>query len=951
MGSSRNRMIEDLFHQSLERDEDDRTAFLEQACGSDSLLKDEVQTLLDAMKDDTSFQSTIEKVITKWKSSVQDAMESEGETQGYANDLPFNQLGDYRFIRRLGRGGMGEVFEAEQVSLKKRVAVKILPRLIGLSEKAVRDFYAEATTGAQLKHPNIVSIIAVHCIDGVHLIVQELIEGGRNLTSLFDRKHKGTRKARSYYKMISEKVASVARALQHAHEGGFIHRDIKPTNILIDEKNKPLVCDFGLARRMDGTSYAQSQDFSGTTPYMSPEQTRGHNARIDHRTDIFSLGATLYEALTLKRAFSGDTSNEIVRKLRTSEPEQMSRIDKRIPSELAAICARAMEKKPERRYQNMREFAADLDCFAEGLPLSSQTIGWFWRTMRWTRKYKTRITVCASILLALIITGGGINHWFQMQYESISVALKWKGHDQVSLGVNWVLHIDPKDLNWSIYTCLLGVVSQEHVTNDLLLKTDNKLDVLLKTCRERGETKLADDVSFLQAYAKKMLANMEDDPEIRKRYLKEIEMLMESQGFFNPYSSQSLFRRKGLEECISEGLRINKRNPNVLLFRGVARFSPLYKGGTKDDFEETVSCLEGMLEENHARRIGLATLGRTYFFWARSFWNHDFLKQAETYTKAAISLSISSPSEMIYTTLGQIELLRENYEAALTQFEIARNIPGANESSYHFNTLCGLGKTWLHLGDQEKALQFMNAAYTNYTKDPYVNAALAEYYFARKEISKALEYATLSVHPKPAAKTDIAYSYLLLARIHVVLGNTVEIIENLENLYWEAEKSPRDQCLACLLCVALVEEDSPSKDYFNKQLVGQAENMIKKSSMDASDLHIFRSAMGAYAFLLSEFDTTCKELSVVRTYSKKPEFQNEKLQYKMKSACDLYFLAMAWQRKKQNGSPKSGAPEPMDIFREAEAIYNEQIKNGHFIEYWDIYERIRNKAKAVLRME
>ena len=269
------------------------------------------------------------------------------------------RIGEFRLLRKLGAGGMGEVWEAEQSSLRRRVVLKLLRSDVRVSERELARFQREAEAGGRLSHPGIVAVHGVGESDGRAYIAQELVPGGVTLRSFLDERREGGELPRDYYAFIAGFFAQVADALQAAHDAGVLHRDVKPQNILIAPGGRPVVADFGLARVADEESLTYSGELAGTLPYMSPEQTLGRNRELGPSTDQFSLGATLYEALTLRRAFEGDTTHQIANQVLYHDPADPRSIRSRVPRELAVICGKALEKRREDRYPSAGALADD----------------------------------------------------------------------------------------------------------------------------------------------------------------------------------------------------------------------------------------------------------------------------------------------------------------------------------------------------------------------------------------------------------------------------------------------------------------------------------------------------------------------------------------------------------------------------------------------------------------
>ena len=283
-------------------------------------------------------------------------------------------------MREIGRGGMGVVYEAIQVSLGRQVALKILPMGPGADARQLARFQIEAQVAAALHHPHIVPIFAVGCDQGVHYYAMQLIEG-RCLAAMLAEQRKPDEpgssgragsNAQSPDRLSPVAAADLAiqaaEALEHAHALGVLHRDIKPANLLVDADGHLWVTDFGLARLQGTGDLTNSGDLLGTLRYMSPEQAAGGRI-LDARTDVYSLGATLYELLTGRRAFDGNDRQELLRKITCDEPVPPRKLDPNIPRDLETIVGKAMAKEPERRYATAQELADDLRRFREDRPI------------------------------------------------------------------------------------------------------------------------------------------------------------------------------------------------------------------------------------------------------------------------------------------------------------------------------------------------------------------------------------------------------------------------------------------------------------------------------------------------------------------------------------------------------------------------------------------------------
>jgi serine/threonine protein kinase len=315
-------------------------------------------------------------------------------------DVPFpTRLGRFEFVGKIGAGTYGTVFKAKDPQLGRMVAIKMLrgSRLGGQEE--LDRFLREARSFAQLKHPGIVTLYEIGQDDGCSYLVEEYVEG----ITLSDRMEKEALPIRD----SAELLAHVSDALQAAHERGVIHRDVKPSNILLDGKGHPHVTDFGLAK-VEGEEkpMTQSGDVLGTPAYMSPEQARGDALHVDARTDVYSVGVILYELLTRERPFQGNRRMLMLQVLE-DEPRHPRTLNEKIPRDLATICLKAMAKSPAFRYGSAGEMAADLRRFLSGEPIRARPLTTWERLSGWTRRRPAAaalvaVSSTAAILLAAL---------------------------------------------------------------------------------------------------------------------------------------------------------------------------------------------------------------------------------------------------------------------------------------------------------------------------------------------------------------------------------------------------------------------------------------------------------------------------------------------------------------------------------------------------------------------
>jgi len=405
--------------------------------------------------------------VMKQRPPIPDDRKAAHEPTQFANGC----LGDYRIVREVGRGGMGIVYEAEQISLGRRVALKVLPFASTLDAKQLQRFKNEALAAAHLHHQNIVPVYAVGSEDTVHYYAMQFIEGQtlasiiRNLrhsseheldpesataqtTAEFDKSpdsgepilvpgdmalaqapkavaptcpalaefsSPGSSVRPAYFRAVADLGVQAAEALQHAHERTVVHRDIKPANLLVDCQGKLWITDFGLARFQQNSALTMTGDLLGTLRYMSPEQALGLNGQVDHRADIYGLGITLYELLTLAPAFPSHDRQEVLRQIGSDYVSHPRRVNKAVPVDLETIVLKAMEKSPENRYVTGQAMADDLRCFLEDRPIQAKRPPVVQRFAKWRRRHK--VLVRAGVLVMAIAVAAAVYSELQVRNE------------------------------------------------------------------------------------------------------------------------------------------------------------------------------------------------------------------------------------------------------------------------------------------------------------------------------------------------------------------------------------------------------------------------------------------------------------------------------------------------------------------------------------------------------
>jgi hypothetical protein len=282
------------------------------------------------------------------------------------------ELGGHELLEEIGRGGMGVVYKARDLTLGRVVALKVLRAGILAGSDEVIRFHREARTAAQLRHPHLMPVLGMGLFHGQHAFTMPLVTGGSLAQHLVR-----FRDVRAAVVVLLK----VARAVAVAHQAGIVHRDLKPANVLLDEHGEPLVSDFGLAKWVEPElEVTQTGQVLGTPAYMSPEQAAGRNERVGPASDVWSLGVMLFVLLAGRKPFEG-ASEEMRRRILRSEPANLRSLRREVPGELGAIVGKCLEKQPEQRYPTARELADDLECWLEGRPITGLGPTW-WRVLR-----------------------------------------------------------------------------------------------------------------------------------------------------------------------------------------------------------------------------------------------------------------------------------------------------------------------------------------------------------------------------------------------------------------------------------------------------------------------------------------------------------------------------------------------------------------------------------------
>lgn len=485
--------------------------------------------------------------------AMQGALAGDDSTPDIDYTAP-QQLGVYTLKREIGRGGQGIVYEAHDKTLNRQVALKVLPFAALLDRKQIDRFNNEAQAAARLHHPNIVPVFAVGVDRGVHYYAMQYVEGAplsvaiQQLTSHFATGYQTNDQVVSkgstarpgtavdttafpnsansagstnsvsspnsesisiwigndspsqkqyligerHFRHVAQLGAELADGLAHAHELGIVHRDIKPSNLLLDETGKAWIADFGLARIPNDNTMTGTGDILGTIRYMSPEQARGRNSFVDHRTDIYSLGVTLYELLTLQPVFGSKDREDFMAEIGIKEPRRPRRVNPSIPVDLENIILRAIESDPADRYESAAHLSEDLQRFLQGKPTQAKRATMSDRAFKWAKRHRRLVSMAAMFLI--LLTGGLATATWLIAKErtkalhsqsETTAALKEKDLSYQKAQANFEAARNMVDqLGVQTSEALEEIPGTERVRRNLLVKTKGYYDFLLQQTQD-----------------------------------------------------------------------------------------------------------------------------------------------------------------------------------------------------------------------------------------------------------------------------------------------------------------------------------------------------------------------------------------------------------------------------------------------------------------------------------
>jgi tetratricopeptide (TPR) repeat protein len=368
--------IEPILEEALELEGAERAVYLDRACAGEPELRADLEAMLAADAGDGPLDrqptASLPALLGAW---ADEEPEESSEVAG-------RQIGPFQLIRRIGRGGMGVVYEAEDTRLGRRVALKFLPREYVADGAAKKRFLREARSASALRHPGICTIHDIGETDDDRLYIVMTYYEGETLEKRLERGPLPLDQALAF-------ATQLTRALERAHAAGVVHRDMKPANVMVGTDGEVTILDFGIAKMDNEAALTRTGSTLGTPLYMAPEQARGE--RVDARADLWSLGAMLYEMLTGRRPFRGDSSPVVIHAILEREPEPIERYRPEVPAALATSVLRLLQKDPNERYQDASELLADLQSGTASAPRRRRKLAWI------------GVAAAAAVALALLV--------------------------------------------------------------------------------------------------------------------------------------------------------------------------------------------------------------------------------------------------------------------------------------------------------------------------------------------------------------------------------------------------------------------------------------------------------------------------------------------------------------------------------------------------------------------
>jgi serine/threonine protein kinase/Tfp pilus assembly protein PilF len=674
MTSARLQAVEEIFHAALDCEPGQVSAFLDKTCVGDEGLRSKVEALLTSHREAEGF---IETAIGAAGAELVDQMRTPRSGRGVRPSKAMADFGDYELLEEIGRGGQGVVYRAHQKSLNRTVALKVIGLGPWATETHLKRFRREAEAAARLEHPGIVPIYEVGERDGSCYFSMKFVEGGQ-LDEVVRREPIPIRDAVEF-------IGKVARAVHYAHEHGILHRDIKPGNILLDKNGEPHLTDFGLAQLVEAESTVTGTlEVLGTPSYMAPETAGGQHMKITKATDVYGLGAVLYQLLTGQPPFAGGTTYETIRLLRDTDPRQPRLLNSKIDRDLSTICLKCLEKDPQRRYSSALALAEDLEHWLKHEPIQAKPSGVFTHTRKWVRRNPST-TVLVTLLIALAV-GLGVTVWHRKPPVLIPKSVAVLPFENLS-GDSDDAYL-AEGIENEILARLAGIEDLKVISRGSTQRYQSKPSDLSKVAKQLGVANILEGSVQKKADRVRVSVRL-----VNSRSNSQLWAAAYDRKLTNIFSVDNDIA-KGV--AVSLRAKLTAREEQALAFestsnpkaydaylRGLAFEARTYSLGAPDLTEKAALFFDQAVQLDPNFAVAWAQLSRSnahiYFAWALDNTSSARRDSAKRALDNAQRLKPNSPDTLLALGYYQYWVLRD-YGAAKTTFErVSKMLPGSSE--------------------------------------------------------------------------------------------------------------------------------------------------------------------------------------------------------------------------------------------------------------------------------
>ena len=783
------------------------------------------------------------------------------------------EFGDYELLEELGRGGQGVVFRAHQKSLNRTVALKVIGLGPWATEAHLKRFRREAEAAAGLNHPFIVPIHEVGERDGFCYFSMDFVNGGQ-LDEVVKQEPMAIRQA-------AELIAKVARTVHYAHEHGILHRDIKPGNILLDKNGEPHLTDFGLARLVETEStVTHTLDVLGTPSYMAPEQAAGEHAKLSKATDVYGLGAVLYQLLTGHPPFAGGTTYETIKLVLETEPRRPRLLNPKIDRDLSTICLKSLEKDPERRYSSALALAEDLEHWLKHQPISARHTGIVTRGRKWVRRNPTS-TLLAASLVALVAAAGWIVWKSEFIRHPVTNGIAVLPFENLSNDPDNAYFAD--GIQEEILTRLASIADLKVISRTSTQHYQNKPRNLGEIAKQLGVANIIEgsvQKSAAQVRVSVQLINAQTDSHLwAESYDRKLTDILGVESEIAKRIAESLQAKlTGREEQALAIKPTNNSEAYDAYLRGLsfeARAAANPTGYSPDLQRKAISSYERAVQLDPNFAIAWAWLCRVdaWYYFAR--FDPNSATRGEAAKRAlenAQKLQPDSPETLLALGDYQYRVLRD-YGAAKTTFErVSKMLPSSNEAAYglsrvarreghwdesvayferalnldprNVDVLTGAAVAYANLRQFPAALKLYDRALDITPNDPDVMSTKASIYQAQGNVQEAAKF--LSEIDEQAPSEDTFQTKITQLRLERNYGEAIRLLQaRLAQFQFPSgyEKGTEQVWLAFIQRLAGDTADA-------KVIAAQARDTLQQLFRDQPDNEYFASALSkAYAAL------------------------------------------------------------------------------------------------------